>query len=108
MKKFIIQNNVNTSNITNITKSDSESNDLKTLKNFYKHIYDTKPAWYIENGRVELAVIEEAYRTYFNDELTTKLVISRQLNGKIFIPIPNTVRCTKKILVSYANLKKLF
>lgn len=83
-------------------------NPIKTIKTFYKHIYDTKPAWYIENGRVELSIIEKAYRDYFNDQETTKLVISRQLNNNMFVSVPNTARCSKKILVPYADLKKIF
>jgi hypothetical protein len=65
-------NVTNTSNVSNINSNNSNSHitvgtDKKTLKSFFKHIYDTKPNWYIENGKVSIKIIENAYREYFED-----------------------------------------
>jgi len=106
---FIIQNKCinNTNNNTTVINEKSTDSD-KTLKSFYKMIYDSKPLWYKENGIVELDTIEAAYRDYFDDHVTTKAVISRQLNGKLFNPSSKATRTAKKVLVPYVELKKLF
>lgn len=101
---IIIQNNShNTNNNTNINVNTDDS-----LANFYKYIYDTKPAWYKENKSIEFSIIEQAYRKYTGDKTKTKIVMSRQMNGKLFNSIPGTTRCSKKTLVSYDELKELF
>jgi len=106
---YITQNHNNSHNNTNITTINNESaTDNKSLKTFYKHIYDEKPVWYVEKGKVDIDVIENAYRMYFDDHVTTKSIISRQLNGNIFNPVGNSKRTSKKILVSFTDLKKLF
>jgi len=82
-------------------------NSKKSLRDFYKYIYDTRPEWYIEKRKVDIDVIENAYRMYFDDHVTTKSIISRQLNGNIFNPAGNSKRTSKKIMVSYDELQKL-
>lgn len=81
-------------------------NKKKTLKDFYKYIYDTKPEWYIESGKVEWSTIEDEYRTYFNDQNTPRQTISQKLNGSLFTAGGrSTSGTTQKRLVSYADLK---
>lgn len=100
---FIIQNTLNNNNTTN-----NSNDNIKTLKSFYKFIYDTKPEWYKENKQVDFSVIESAYRKYFNDDDTSNKVISRQLNNKIFTQgDSNKKRDSKKLLIKYIELKKL-
>ena len=43
--------------INSTTNVDSADSDTKTLKSFYKHIYDTRPAWYVENKMVNIDII---------------------------------------------------
>lgn len=110
---FIIQNNSNNvinsnNNNRSATVNNSNTSSTKTLKMFYKHLYDTRPDWYIENSVVEMSVIEAAYRTYFEDHVTSKQVISRQLNGSLFQSGKRQNNIVKKTLVSFVNLKKLF
>lgn len=84
-----------------------EKNKKKTIKDFYKYIYDTKPEWYIENGKVEWSTIEEFYRTYFNDQQTPRQTISQKLNGALFTAGGRSNSgATRKRLYSYADLKK--
>jgi len=106
---YIIQNNVgNTSNVINNINNVTASNDVKTLKSFYKHLYDTKPTWYIENEFVPFGDIESAYREFFNDYTTKVMSLSRSLNKKLFIKSTRINQITKKKLVSYKVLKTLF
>jgi len=80
----------------------------KTLKTFYKHIYDTRPDWFVENSYVSITVIERAYREYFNDEVTSKNVISKQLNGTLFSGKSRVNNINKKKLTSYEKLSTAF
>lgn len=107
---FIINNNsnntVNNSVTNTIAVSDTESH--RTLKSFYKHLYNTKPSWYKEDKFIDMSVIEEAYRTYFDDHVTSKSVISRQLNGNLFTASTRASKIVKKRLVTYDLLHTLF
>jgi len=99
--------NSNVSITPNInTQHDTRSG--KSLKTFYKHIYTTKPIWFTENERIKFQTIENAYREYFDDNITTSSIISRTLNGKLFKPINNAQRNPHKKLVSFDELKSLF
>jgi len=107
---IIIQNNTthNNNNITNTTNTLNVANvTKKTLKTFYKFIYETKPDWFKENELVDIEIIENAYRNYFNDTTTTKALISRQLNNNIFTQGVRVNRIFKKKLVNYSDLKKI-
>jgi len=105
---FIIQNNSNNITNSNNTTTNNIVSEKKSLSNFYKYIFNNKPAWYIENTYVSIDIIETAYRTYFEDQETTTSVISRQLNGDMFSNTTRINRVIKKKLVSYDKLKKLF
>jgi hypothetical protein len=84
-----------------------EKNKKKTIKDFYKYIYNTKPEWYVENGKVEWSTIEEAYRSYFNDQQTPRQTISQKLNGYLFTASGRSNSgMTCKRLFSYDDLKK--
>lgn len=80
----------------------------KSLKTFYKFLYDTRPPWYLENTLVSMDIIELAYRKYFNDNATTASVISRKLNGKLFVTGSRPGGIVKKKLIPYDTLKTLF
>lgn len=80
----------------------------KTLKSFFKHIYESEPSWYTPGKMVKLSVIESAYREYFNDEKTKKSVISKRLKDKLYNFSTRTDNISKKRLVKYEALKKLF
>jgi hypothetical protein len=79
---------------------------VKTLKTFYKFIYDTKPEWYIENKTVSMRTIEDAYRSYFADTIISSSVISRKLKGYLFLDAGRSNGETRKKLVTYETLKK--
>jgi len=106
---FIIQNNNsnNTNNINTVNNIKIDNASEKTLKSYYKYLYDTKPTWYVENGKVDMTIIEQSYRAYFNDYGTIKSIISRQLNGKLF-HLAGAKRTTNKVLVSFEQLKQLY
>jgi len=107
----INSNNQNCKTISsNIASGNAISNksDKKTLQSFYKHIYDTRPEWYKEDGLVPIKVIENAYREYFDDYNIKAHMISRYLNGNIFKPASSTQRSHNKKLVTYDTLKLLF
>lgn len=105
---YIINNTVNTvnngniNNVVNITSNDK--NDTKSLKTFKKFIKDTKPEWYKENTYVEMNIIEKAYREYFEDELTTSSIISRNLNKVLFVKASRANNVNKKLLLKYSEL----
>lgn len=106
---IINNNNTITSNSNNnITINKSKQTTKKTIKSFIKYIYDTKPAWYLEDQFVDMDVIEEEYKTYFNDNTTTKNMVSRLLKDKIFSKSSRTNGITKKKLFPYTILKTLF
>lgn len=92
-------NNVNTVNVN--------SKDKK-LKDFYKHIYNTKPLWYQEGKLVDIQVIETAYRDFFDDQQIRTAFISRNLKGSLFLTGSRINGVTKKKLIKYIDLKKLF
>lgn len=101
-------NNINSNNTNSVIKTAIKKPPKKTLETFYKHIYDTKPKWYKENGIVEIGVIEKAYRSYFNDESTDLTIISRKLNGSLFTKASRKNSIVRKQLVSYETLKTAF
>lgn len=106
---IINNNNTITSNSNNnITINKSKQTTKKTIKSFIKYLYDTKPAWYLEDQFVDMDVIEEQYKAYFNDNTTTKNMVSRLLKDKIFSKSSRTNGITKKKLFSYTILKTLF
>lgn len=104
--------NTNTVNSNNINSNNVHSNNIngkkKTIKSFYKHIFDTKPPWFIEKEKVKFQIIEAAYREYFEDNTTTSSIISRTLNGKLFTPMNKAQRNPIKVLISFDELKSLF
>lgn len=103
-------NNVNNSInnvVKNVTKNSTKRPVKKTLKTFYQHIYDDKPDWYKENTFVLIDIIEREYRNYFNDETTSKNVISKKLNGSLFTGKTRVNNVNKKKLVSYEALGAL-
>lgn len=97
----LIEHTVEKSNTIKSTKQ-------KTLESFFRHIYNTKPSWYLENGKVSIKIIENAYREYFEDYEIKSHMISRHLNGNLFKPASSTQRSHQKQLVSYNILKQLF
>lgn len=99
-------NNINISNVP----SKKEKVEKKTLKSFYKFIYDTKPDWYEEGTFVPVETIVDAYREYFNDENTHKSHISKYLRGGIFIKSSRfgPEGKIKKKLYTFEELKKHF
>jgi len=108
-------NSVNNNNYGNINTINNKSTikprkktKQKTIESFYEYIYDTRPNWYLEGKLVNLDVIEEEYRNYFDDRETTKAIISKTLNGKLFSSGTRTNNKTKKRLVFYDVLKTLF
>jgi hypothetical protein len=108
---FIIQNNVqNTNNtVNNIgTVITTQVEDGKSLKSFYKHIYNTKPSWYTEHKLVDFSIIVNAYQEYFEDYDTKTMVISRQLNKHLYKTSTRINKVVKKKLVSYDELKSSF
>jgi hypothetical protein len=88
--------------------SEEELDGHKTLKTFYKHIYDTKPSWYLENKFVNFSQIVEAYREYFEDYDTKSMVISRQLNNVLYKKGKRTKQIVTKKLISFDELKLTF
>jgi len=49
-------------------------------------------------------IIEKAYREYFDDELTTSSIISRNLNKVLFIKASRANNVNKKLLLKYSEL----
>jgi hypothetical protein len=81
--------------------------DSKTLKTFFKHIYDNKPKWYKEGQLVRMSVIEEAYNDYFGG-ITPRNIISRNLNQKMFLASERTNKSVNKKLVYLNELRRYF
>lgn len=107
---YIITGNDNIIN-NGIIKNSSTTNigkTKKTLESFCKFIYDSKPDWYLENQYVNIDIIVEAYRDYFDDTDTRKGDISKKIGNKIFSSSRRTGNITKKKLLSYTALKKSF
>jgi hypothetical protein len=102
--------NINSNNVTHITKNKiiKKVPVKKTLKTFYKYINDTRPEWYVENSLVNIDIIEDGYRKYFNDYETKITVISRQLNGNLFTEGKRINKITKKKLAPYSFLQTLY
>jgi hypothetical protein len=84
----------------------SDPADL-SLKSFYRFIYSSRPAWYLENSYIHFQQIVNAYRLHFNDDETSSSMISRQLNGSLFITSTRINGITKKKIVSYDTLLAL-
>lgn len=99
---YIINSNIN------INKNTVNVNGKvkKTLKTFFKHIYDTTPEWYKEKSYVDIEIIENAYRQYFNDNKINRSMISKQLNGVLYNKSTRSNGTTKKWLNSYTELLK--
>jgi len=93
---------VNTMDTVNVNSKN------KKLKDFYKHIYTTKPSWYQEGKLVDIQVIERAYRDFFDDQQIRTAFISRNLKGSLFLTGSRINAVTKKKLIKYVDLKKLF
>lgn len=102
----IVNGNVNSNN-TNTT-TNNIINTGKTVKAFYKHLYNTKPSWYVENALVDMEHIVNAYREFFNDSTILATHVSKKLNGGLYNNGTRTNGVTKKKLVSYATLRGLF
>jgi len=88
----------------NDSHTDKKSTDIiksgkpKSLKAFYKHIYNTKPDWYIEGKFVLLKTTENVYREYFNNDMqSSTLEISKRLS-ELFILSQRSHNITKKKL----------
>jgi len=100
-----VQNNINNSvNTTNI----NPPIEKKTISTFCKYIYDTKPTWYTENKLVNIEIIEDAYRVFFDDQTTSRANVSRLLKGKIFNISNRNKGVTMKKLLPFNVLKKNF
>jgi hypothetical protein len=93
----VVQNNIK--NINNVNSKAIKAK--KSIKTFYKHIYDTKPDWYKEGELVNFSIIEDVYRKYFNDNEISATMISRKLNGGLFIKGNRSSNTTKKRLMTY-------
>lgn len=106
-QQILLTINVNNNN-NNISNVGVPLADKRTLKSFFKHIYDTKPDWYVENGKISIKTIENYYREYFDDYAIIAPMISRILNGKLFNTISKAQRTHLKQLVSYNDLKQLY
>lgn len=103
-----INNTINGNVQINSTKIKKSNEAKKTLKSFYKYIYDTKPAWYLSGKSVPVKIIEQAYRDYFDDNTTGWTSISRQLNGSLFTKTERSNNIVKKKLIQYEKLKDLY
>jgi len=110
-------NTINNSNSNNMAlhnsritykNTDSSTKSKKTLKTFFKFICDTKPSWYLEGKLVELTIIENAYRDYFNDKSTSTAIISKNLKDKLYNYSTRTHNIARKQLVSFKTLQKFF
>jgi len=109
----VIQNNTfifnnNNGNVTNniVSANKTNKNIKKTVKTFCKDIYDNKPEWYKENQFVDIEIIEDAYRKYFNTD-ANRIIISRSLKDNLFTKTVRSGGITKKKLYAYDVLKKL-
>lgn len=107
-------NNINSGNtntgpttITNNTTIIDNSGESKTIKKFFKHIYESRPKWYKEGQLVSMSVIEKAYNDYFGG-VTPKNIISRNLNQKMFLTSERTSKTVNKRLVYFNELRKYF
>jgi len=100
--------NINNSNCNNSKVKRTETNPVakRTLRSFYRHIYETRPEWYLEGKMVDLKVIEAAYREYFNDRSTSTAMISKHLKDKLFDYSKRSNNIFTKRLVLYKNLEK--
>jgi len=85
----------------------TESVPMKTLKSFYKFIYDTRPDWYLERKTVDIDIIADAYREYFENKVITSANVSRILKN-LFMSSVRSNGVTKKRLVDFKTLQKLF
>jgi len=104
-----INSNNNNNNVTNTnTTTNIQTSEPKTIKNFYKHLYDTKPSWYLEDKLVSIEHIVTAYRIFFGDDSTRNTIISRQLKGGLYNTGSRINNVTKKKLVKYSVLKTLY
>jgi len=88
-----------------VHKYNNKKTNIKTVMTFCHHIYDTRPEWYIEGEYVKIEVIEEAYRDYFNDYDSQRVIISKKLNGSLFDKSKRVNGETYKKLRSYEELK---
>ena len=102
----IVGNTINSNNNNSNISVSQIHNSNKSIKSFCKHIYDTKPSWYIESKYVALGDIEDAYRNYFDDDDIALSMISKKLKGSIFTNSTRINNITKKKLVSYIVLQK--
>lgn len=104
-----INSNVNSNNIVHTLNNTSfeKPNTRKTLKTFYKFLYDTKPNWYKGGTYVPLKTLEDSYREFFNDKTTSASAVSKKISD-LFISSTRVNNVTKKKLVTYETLKKLF
>jgi len=106
---YIINSTVNSnsnSNSNNVNTINTTIKAKKTLKTFFKYICDTTPEWYKEKSYVDIEIIENAYRQYFNDYKISRSMISKQLNGILYNKSTRSNGVTKKWLNSYADLLK--
>ena len=75
----------------------------RSLKAFCKHLYDTRPLWYVEGEYVDLEVIDNAYREYFGGD-ETRSQIAKKLNGILYDESDRINGVTKKRLVMFDRL----
>ncbi len=97
---------VNTGVIKNKTVTRKISKAPRGLKDFYIHLFDTRPSWYEEEEFVEFSHIEKEYREFFDDNSTTSTMISRSL-GALFSESARGHGITKKKLISFEKLESL-
>jgi len=91
-----------------VTEKITTERVTKTIASFCKYIYDTKPPWYMEDELVDFSFIEQAYKSYFNDNNATRATISRQLHGVLFSNGKRFNGVTKKNLFPYSKLATMF
>lgn len=91
----------------NITKI--KTKNIRTIKSFCNYIYETKPSWFKEGKYIDMDIIENAYKEYFNEPKANSSSISKKLNGILFTDSERTGKHGKtktlKKLVTRAELK---
>jgi hypothetical protein len=105
---------VNKGNITiknkTITNNVYQSTN-KNPKDFCKYVYETRPEWYIENTKVRMSIIYDAYIEYLDDEDTfvKDSALSRSLGDLMFSKgqkYRDHIGNSQKKLYTYEIMKK--
>lgn len=96
------------SNVSNLGTTRS----AKSPADFCQYIYEIRPDWYLENQRVNMSVIYNAYIEYLNDpnEFVKDSALSRSLGNLMFAKdqkIRDVFGNSQKRLYSYEKMRKL-